>query len=151
MRTSMITTSGLRRSASATALAPSAASPMTRMCGARERERRSPSRTTSWSSTMRQVMSPPVPTRGRFYGGARSPLCRRHWTLGHVEPNALLVVIALRAGGTKQAAVRALPARDNVRLREGLDELAGDQSRNQAGRDLGGPSDVREPNEQSTT
>ena len=30
---------------------------MTRMCGARERDRRSPSRTTSWSSTIRQVIS----------------------------------------------------------------------------------------------
>ena len=43
--------------ASATALAPSDASPMTRMCGARESESRSPSRTTSWSSTIRQVIS----------------------------------------------------------------------------------------------
>ena len=57
MRTSMITTFGLRRSASATALAPSEASPTTRMWGARESERRSPSRTTSWSSTIRQVIS----------------------------------------------------------------------------------------------
>src|SRR4051794_16334183 len=57
MRTSMITTFGRRRCARATALAPSAASPTTRMCGARESERRSPSRTTSWSSTIRQVMS----------------------------------------------------------------------------------------------
>ena len=40
MRTSMITTSGLRRSASAIALAPSEASPITRMCGARESDRR---------------------------------------------------------------------------------------------------------------
>ncbi len=53
----MITTSGRRRSASATALAPSEASPITRMCGARESERRSPSRTTSWSSTIRHVIS----------------------------------------------------------------------------------------------
>ena len=43
--------------ASAVALAPSDASPMTRMCGARDSERRSPSLTTSWSSTMRQVIS----------------------------------------------------------------------------------------------
>src|SRR5438045_8327213 len=57
MRTSMITTSGRRRSASATAAAPSAASPITRMCGARESDRRRPSRTTSWSSTIRQVIS----------------------------------------------------------------------------------------------
>ena len=57
MRTSMITTFGRRRSASATAASPSAASPITRMCGARLSERRSPSRTTSWSSTIRQVIS----------------------------------------------------------------------------------------------
>src|SRR5215210_7576504 len=57
IRTSMITTFGRRRSASATALAPSEASPITRMCGARESDRRSPSRTTSWSSTIRQVIS----------------------------------------------------------------------------------------------
>jgi hypothetical protein len=57
MRTSMITTSGRRRSARATALSPSPASPITRMCGARESDRRRPSRTTSWSSTIRQVIS----------------------------------------------------------------------------------------------
>src|SRR5207237_2161447 len=57
MRTSMITTSGLRRSASATAPAQSDASPITRMCGARESDRRNPSRTTSWSSTIRHVIS----------------------------------------------------------------------------------------------
>src|SRR5204863_94760 len=34
-----------------------AASPITRMCGARESDRRRPSRTTSWSSTIRQVIS----------------------------------------------------------------------------------------------
>ena len=47
MRTSMITTFGLRRSASDTALAPSDASPITRMCGARDKDSRRPSRTTS--------------------------------------------------------------------------------------------------------
>src|SRR2546423_12594520 len=57
MRTSMITTSGLRRSVSATAVAPSEASPTTRMCGARESDRRRPSRTTSWSSTIKQVIA----------------------------------------------------------------------------------------------
>src|SRR5438445_469812 len=57
IRTSMITTSGLRRSASATALSPSAASPRTRICGARESETRRPSRTISWSSTIRQEIS----------------------------------------------------------------------------------------------
>ena len=62
MRTSMITTFGRRRSASATALAPSDASPITRMCGARESDSRSPSRTTSWSSTIRQVISEGVAT-----------------------------------------------------------------------------------------
>src|SRR5918995_3142370 len=65
MRTSMITTFGRRRSASATALAPSEASPMTRMCGARESESRSPSLTTSWSSTIRQVISEGVATGAR--------------------------------------------------------------------------------------
>src|SRR3954463_7446397 len=64
MRTSMITTFGRRRSASATADSPSAASPMTRMWGALESERRRPSRTTSWSSTIRQVISG-VLTAGR--------------------------------------------------------------------------------------
>jgi hypothetical protein len=57
IRTSMITTSGRRRSVSATALAPSAASPITRMCGARDNDSRKPSRTTSWSSTIKQVIS----------------------------------------------------------------------------------------------
>ena len=57
MRTSMITTWGLRRSARETADALSDASPMTRMWGARDSDRRSPSRTTSWSSTIRQVIS----------------------------------------------------------------------------------------------
>src|SRR5438128_2075243 len=71
MRTSMITTFGRRRSASATADAPSDASPITRMCGARDSDRRRPSRTTSWSSTMRQVISDgPVDTAGRI-------ICRR--------------------------------------------------------------------------
>src|SRR4051794_15334562 len=64
MRTSMITTFGRRRSASATADSPSAASPITRMWGALESERRRPSRTTSWSSTIRQVISG-VLTAGR--------------------------------------------------------------------------------------
>ena len=57
IRTSMITTFGRRRSASATALSPSAASPITRMWGERDSYSRRPSRTTSWSSTMRQVIS----------------------------------------------------------------------------------------------
>ena len=57
MRTSMITTAGRRRSTSATALSPSAASPTMRMCGARESESRRPSRTTSWSSTISVVIS----------------------------------------------------------------------------------------------
>ena len=57
IRTSMITTFGRRRSASATALSPSPASPITRMCGARDSDSRRPSRTTSWSSTIRQVIS----------------------------------------------------------------------------------------------
>src|SRR5712691_6831308 len=58
----MITTFGRRRSARATALAPSDASPITLMCGARESESRSPSLTTSWSSTIRQVISGGVDT-----------------------------------------------------------------------------------------
>ena len=65
MRTSMITTLGRRRSASATAASPSAASPITRMCGARLSDSRSPSRTTSWSSTIRQVISEAAATAGR--------------------------------------------------------------------------------------
>ena len=56
MRTSMITTFGRRRSATATALAPSEASPTTRICGARG-ERKQASLTTSWSSAIRQVIS----------------------------------------------------------------------------------------------
>ena len=68
MRRSMITTSGRRLSARATADAPSAASPMTRMRGERERASLSPSRTTSWSSAMRQVISSAT---GRFYGVRR--------------------------------------------------------------------------------
>src|SRR3712207_8930733 len=51
LRTSMITTFGRRRSASETALAPSEASPITRMCGARESDNRNPSRTTDRKST----------------------------------------------------------------------------------------------------
>ena len=57
MRMSITTTSGRRRSAREIALSPSDASPTTRMCGARESDRRSPSRTISWSSAMRQVIS----------------------------------------------------------------------------------------------
>src|SRR5215831_1928767 len=57
IRRSMITTSGRRRSVNATADRPSAASPITRMRGERERASRRPSRTTSWSSAMRQVIS----------------------------------------------------------------------------------------------
>ena len=42
MRRSMITTSGRRRSASATAVSPSVASPITRMCGEREQREAKP-------------------------------------------------------------------------------------------------------------
>src|SRR3954454_8651851 len=56
IRTSRITTLGLRRLASVTAASPSAASPTTRMFSDRDSDRRRPSRTTSWSSTIRQVM-----------------------------------------------------------------------------------------------
>src|SRR6185436_18517768 len=69
MRTSMITTCGRRRSTSATAPAPSEASPITRTCGARESDRRSPSRTTSWSSTIRQVISSGI--AGEVYSANR--------------------------------------------------------------------------------
>ena len=48
---------GRRRSVISTAVSPSGASPMTRMCGARVSESRSPSSTTSWSSTIRPVIS----------------------------------------------------------------------------------------------
>src|SRR4051812_22466581 len=57
IRTSMITTLGFRRSASSIAAFPSPASPTTRMWEARDNERRNPSRTTSWSSTIRHVIS----------------------------------------------------------------------------------------------
>ncbi len=101
MRTSMITTFGRRRSASETAVAPSEASPMTRMCGARDSDSRSPSRTTSWSSTIRQVisrlLSPPLvsgcsPTARRFYvGRPAGALNRERKLLGlgrRLEPHA---------------------------------------------------------------
>jgi hypothetical protein len=63
----MITTFGRRRSARATADSPSAASPITRTWGARESERRRPSRTTSWSSTIRQVISGTLTAAGGSY------------------------------------------------------------------------------------
>src|SRR3954451_17385674 len=71
MRTSMITTSGRRPSASAGRVAPGAASPTTRMCVARESDSRRPSRTTSWSSTIRQVIS-----SGTEPGSYNPPLLR---------------------------------------------------------------------------
>ena len=58
IRRSITTTSGRRRSASATAVSPSGASPTTRMCVERRSARRRPSRTTSWSSAIRTVISP---------------------------------------------------------------------------------------------
>src|SRR3954464_13413593 len=58
IRTSRITTFGLRRLASVTAASPSAASPTTRMFSDRDSDRRRPSRTTSWPSTIRQEMGP---------------------------------------------------------------------------------------------
>ena len=67
MRRSITITSGRRRSARETAVSPSAASPTTRMCGERSRARRRPSRTTSWSSARRTVISGVSATR-RFYG-----------------------------------------------------------------------------------
>src|SRR3954454_11180472 len=56
IRTSRITTFGLRRFASVTAAWPSDASPTTRMFSERDSDSLRPSRTTSWSSTIRQVM-----------------------------------------------------------------------------------------------
>src|SRR5919106_1093684 len=70
MRTSITTTSGRRRLVISTAPAPSDASPTTRMRGDRDSDSRSPSRTTSWSSTIRQVISRSSAASaklGRFY------------------------------------------------------------------------------------
>src|SRR5579862_938253 len=99
MRTSMITTFGLRRSASSTAASPSAASPITRMCGARLSDRRSPSRTTSWSSTIRVVISGSA-TAPRFYGGgprlhSESELLGR---FSRLKPDAAAVADPVLAG-----------------------------------------------------
>src|SRR5262245_32405423 len=69
IRRSMITTSGRRRSVRATADEPSAASPITRMRGERDSASRSPSRTTSWSSTRRHVISSATP---RVYEAPRT-------------------------------------------------------------------------------
>ena len=112
MRTSMITTSGLRRSASSIALAPSEASPTTRMCGARESESRSPSRTTSWSSTIRVVIS--SGTRPRFY-------CGRRTTPGssEVERELLRARAAARAGRGGGRGCRAARASSRTRVRTG--------------------------------
>ena len=98
MRTSMITTSGLRRSASSTADAPSDASPTTRMCGARESDSRSPSRTTSWSSTI---------SVGDLVGHASGDLMR----LGGQRGQA--VQLRVRSGGRqlRRAAGRGRRAR----------------------------------------
>ena len=73
IRRSMITTSGRRRSASATAVSPSGASPTTRMCDERRSASRSPSRTTSWSSAIRTVISPFSATRRGFYDRGWTP------------------------------------------------------------------------------
>src|SRR5690349_9608550 len=100
MRTSMITTFGRRRSASAMADAPSPASPITRMCGARESDRRRPSRTTSWSSTMRQVISggwASVDTAGGLYGDSQRQ--RELFRLGRrLETRGAAVADAVQAG-----------------------------------------------------
>src|SRR5437899_12924671 len=99
IRTSITTTSGLRRSTSEIASAPSEASPITRMCGARLSERRSPSRTTSWSSTISVVISG-VDIAARFYGGggeldSESQLLGR---FGRSELDAPTVANAVLAG-----------------------------------------------------
>src|SRR5829696_4578269 len=72
MRTSMMMTFGLRRSAIAIALAPSEASPITRTCGDRESERRRPSRTTSWSSAIKQVISSGTVNSSRVHSRAKA-------------------------------------------------------------------------------
>ena len=112
MRTSMITTSGVRRSASSTALAPSAASPTMRMCGARESESRRPSRTTSWSSTISVVISSGM-RAAIVCVQAAIQACQSRISvelLGRrrrLEPHAPAVADAVRAGELAHDASRA--------------------------------------------
>ena len=122
MRTSMITTWGRRRSTRATAPAPSEASPITRTCGARESESRRPSRTTSWSSTIRQVISSGI--AGEVYcagrlshaerelsGLRRRPQRRRAAVANAVRPRQAAHLlphrVELRAGGDRRLSRRA--------------------------------------------
>ena len=68
-------TSGRRRSVRPTAVSPSGASPTTRMCGERSRASRRPSRTTSWSSASRTVISGPPVSRSRGDSTVRRGRC----------------------------------------------------------------------------
>ena len=135
IRTSMITTSGFRRAASSTALAPSAASPTTRICGARWSESRSPSRTTSWSSTISVVISsgmrgPILSERSESCssraGGASSPACRSRSGARARAPGRVPDRRDLRGGevGTS-ALVQALVARQQLRpvARKAVEEV----------------------------
>src|SRR5688500_13537803 len=139
MRTSMITTSGRRRSTSATAPAPSEASPITRMCGARESERRRPSRTTSWSSTNRQVISSGTaqvywPNRRSYSERQLLGLRRRCEQPSAAVADAMLSGqgadllperIELGAGKIRRAGVQLLVVRELLRpvARERLEEV----------------------------
>ena len=107
MRTSMITTFGLRRPARSSAALPSAASPTTRMCGVRESERRRPSRTTSWSSTIRTVISLGIRAIVTRLAGLHGE--RELFGLGRrLEPNAAAVANRMVAG--ERARPRRAPA-----------------------------------------
>src|SRR5580765_2964651 len=111
MRTSMITTFGLRRSARSIAALPSPASPTTRMCGARERERRSPSRTTSWSSTIRHVISLGTESIVSLRPVALHRECQLLWLRGRLEPNVPAVANTLLAGEPRHFAPWGLGVR----------------------------------------
>src|SRR5919202_6764080 len=116
MRTSMMTTSGRRRSATATALAPSLASPTTRMWGERLSERRRPSRTTSWSSAMRQVISFGMRLRLLIRVKRRNPLGLVSRCLRFAGDGKLERELRSRAGARADGDVAGHPP----------DELAGD-------------------------
>ena len=73
MRTSIRITSGLARRASATASAPSAASPATVMPGWAVSSAPNPSRTIAWSSAIRQLITPAAPPPA----ASRAPRNRR--------------------------------------------------------------------------
>src|SRR5205085_5019240 len=118
-----------------TALAPSAASPITRMWGARESDSRRPSRTTSWSSTIRVVISSGM-ARGILCGEQGKLFRRRRRReldgpavayvvdareLGDLRPHGLRVVRA-EVGA---AAIQLLVLREELRpvAREALEEV----------------------------